>query len=77
MAGKATAKPKVKNGVNKNEPIISMSSIDDILSKMSKTEKDIEGILGAIDDLCLDEIKETQKELVMRVEKVEARLGIG
>ena len=77
MAGKTTAKPKVKNGINKQDPVLSMTTIDGILTKMSKFEKDIDDLVVTIDDFCLDELKETQKEIVMRVEKVEARLGIG
>ena len=77
MAGKTTAKPKVTNGINKTEPEISMTYIDDILLKISKTEEDVEEILVLIDGLCLDGIKEAHKELTVRVGKVEARLGIG
>ena len=62
MAGKAT--PKVKNGVNKKEPAISMVYIDDILLRLDKTEDDIDGVLSALD------------ELGLRTKKVEARLGL-
>ena len=71
MAGKATAKPKVKNGVNKEEAAISMTYIDDILLKLDKayvrldkTEDDIDGVLNVLDNLDL------------RTKKVEARLGL-
>ena len=63
MAGKAT--PKVKNGVNKQEPVISMVYIDDILLRLDKAEDDIDGVLSAID------------ELGLRTKKVESRLGLG
>ena len=63
MAGKATT--KVKNGVNKQEPDISMTYIDDILLRIEKTENDIDDVLNAID------------ELGLRTKKVESRLGLG
>ena len=63
MAGKAT--PKVKNGVDKKEPAISMTYIDDLLIRVEKTENDIDGVLSAID------------ELGLRTKKVESRLGLG
>jgi|TARA_R100001530_G_scaffold121926_1_gene89429 hypothetical protein len=63
MAAKTTAKPKVKNGIDKKE--ISMTYIDDILLRIDKAEGDIDGVLQTIDGLDL------------RVGKVEARLGIG
>ena len=66
MAGKTTAKPKVK----KEEPDISMTYIDDILLRLGKAENDISGAIEAIDGLGLN-------ELTRRVEKVEARLGLG
>jgi len=62
MAGKATT--KVKNGVDKKEPAISMTYIDDILLRMEKTESDVEGLLSALD------------ELGLRTKKVESRLGL-
>jgi sporulation-control protein spo0M len=62
MAGKATT--KVKNGVDKKEPAISMTYIDDILLRMEKTENDVEGLLSALD------------ELGLRTKKVESRLGL-
>ena len=62
MAGKATAKPKVKNGVDKEASAISMTYIDDLILKVEKTEDDIDSILSAIDGLDL------------RTKKVEARL---
>jgi len=64
MAGKATAKPKVKNGVNKNEPAISMTNIDDLILRIDKTEDDIDSVLNVLDGLDL------------RTKKVEARLGL-
>ena len=66
MAGKTTAKPKVK----KEEPDISMTYIDDILLRLGKAENDISGAIEFIDGLGLN-------DLTRRVEKVEARLGIG
>ena len=63
MAGKAT--PKVKNGVDKKEPAISTTYIDDLLIRVEKTENDIDGVLSAID------------ELGLRTKKVESRLGLG
>ena len=63
MAGKAT--PKVKNGVNKKEPDISMTYIDDILLRIEKTENDIDSVVSALD------------ELGLRTGKVESRLGLG
>ena len=62
MAGKATT--KVKNGVDKKEPVISMTYIDDILLRIEKTENDVDDVLNAID------------ELGLRTKKVEARLGL-
>ena len=62
MAGKATT--KVKNGVDKKEPALSMTYIDDLLLRVEKTENDIDGVLNAID------------ELGLRTKKVEARLGL-
>jgi len=66
MAGKTTAKPKVK----KEQPELSMTNIDDILFRLGKAEEDIEGLIETIDDYGLSEI-------AARVGKVEARLGIG
>ena len=63
MAGKAT--PKVKNGVDKKEPAISMTYIDDILLRIEKTENDIDSVVSALD------------ELGLRTGKVESRLGLG
>ena len=63
MAGKAT--PKVKNGVDKKEPALSMTYIDDLLLRVEKTENDIDDVLNAID------------ELGLRTKKVESRLGLG
>ena len=63
MAGKATT--KVKNGVDKKEPALSMTYIDDLLLRVEKTENDIDGVLSAID------------ELGLRTKKVESRLGLG
>ena len=77
MAGKATAKSKVKNGIDKIEPAISMTYIDDLLLRMGKAEEDIDGVLETIDDFGLYNVKQTHEELVKRVEKVEARLGLG
>ena len=65
MAGKTTAKPKIK----KEEPIISMTYIDDILFRLGKAEDNIDGALISIDGRL--------NELSSRVGKVEARLGIG
>ena len=66
MAGKTAIKPKVK----KEEPEISMTYIDDILLRIGKAEDDISGVIESIDGLGLN-------ELTRRVEKVEARLGLG
>ena len=65
MAGKTTAKPKVKNGVDKKEPVLSMTYIDDILLRQEKLEEDI------------DEVERNIGSLETRVGKVEARLGLG
>ena len=68
MAGKTAVKPKVK----KEQPELSISGvdIDELLFRISKTEDDIGDLIEAIDGYGLN-------ELVSRVEKVEARLGIG
>jgi len=66
MAGKTAAKPKVKKETSE----ISMIYIDDILLRLGKAEDDIDGVLETIDGLDLN-------ELTRRVEKVEARLGLG
>ena len=66
MAGKTTAKPKVKE----EKPELSMTYIDDILLRLGKAEEDIEEVIETIDDMGLS-------ELSARVGKVEARLGIG
>jgi len=63
MAGTVT--PKVKNGVNKKEPVISMVYIDDILLRLDKAEDDIETVLSTCD------------ELGIRTKKLESRLGLG
>ena len=63
MAGKATT--KVKNGIDKKEPDISMTYIDDILLRIERAENDIDSVVSAIDDLGL------------RTKKVESRLGLG
>ena len=63
MAGKATS--KVKNGVDKKGPDISMTYIDDILLRIERTENDIDSVVSALDDLGL------------RTKKVESRLGLG
>ena len=65
MAGKATAKPKVKNGVDKEASAISMTYIDDLILRMDKAEDHIDSALSGLDSLDL------------RTKKVEARLGIG
>ena len=70
MAGKATT--KVKNGVDKKEPVISMTYIDDILLRIEKAENDIDGVLSA-----LDSTNEYLDELGLRTKKVESRLGLG
>ena len=68
MAGKTTAKPRVK----KEQPELSISGvdIDDILFRISKAEDDIGALIATIDGYGLH-------ELAARVGKVEARLGIG
>ena len=70
MAGKATT--KVKNGVDKKGPDISMTYIDDILLRIEKAENDIDGVLSA-----LDSTNEYLDELGLRTKKVESRLGLG
>ena len=68
MAGKATAKVKVKNGIEKAEPALSKAYIDDLgelILRMDKTEDDIDGWTNKIDGL------------INRVNKIESRLGIG
>ena len=65
MAGKTTAKPKVKE----EKPELSMTYIDDILLRLGKAEEDIEEVIETIDGLDLN-------DLTRRVEKVEARLGL-
>ena len=64
MAGKNTAKPKVKNGVDKKEPMISMTYIDDLILRIDKAEDDIDSVLNVLDSIDL------------RTKKVEARLGL-
>ena len=66
MAGKTTAKPKVKE----EKPELSMTTIDDLLFRLGRAEEDIEDLIETIDDYGLN-------ELAARVGKVEARLGIG
>ena len=66
MAGKTAVKPKVK----KEEPDISMTYIDDLLLRIGRAEDDIGGVIETIDGLDLN-------DLTRRVEKVEARLGLG
>jgi len=70
MAGKATT--KVKNGIDKREHDMSMTYIDDILLRIEKAEKDIDGVLSA-----LDNTNEYLDELGLRTKKVESRLGLG
>ena len=66
MAGKTTAAPKVK----KEKPAISIEQIDGLVYRMGKAEDDIGALIATIDGYGLT-------ELVARVGKVEARLGIG
>ena len=65
MAGKTAAKKKI-NG----EPIIDMNLINDIVYRIDKIEDNIGGVVKMIDELGLSALSN-------RVEKVEARLGIG
>ena len=65
MAGKTTAKPKIK----KEEPKVDMTYIDDILFRLSTAESNI--------DNALESLELGIHELTIRVEKVEARLGLG
>ena len=65
MAGKTTTKPKVKE-----EPKINMAYIDDILLRLDIAENNIDKALEAYDNMGIGELSH-------RVEKVEARLGIG
>ena len=66
MAGKTAAAPKAKI----KKPEISMTDIDDLYFKVGKLEDDVSDIIETIDGLGLN-------DLARRVEKVEARLGIG
>ena len=66
MAGKTTAAPKVK----KEKPAISMADIDNLYLQVGKLEDDVSDVIETIDGLGLN-------DLARRVEKVEARLGIG
>ena len=77
MAGKATAKPKVKNGIDTGMSSVDRASINELMERINRVEKSISEVVLTIDDFCLDEIMETQREISMRVEKVESRLGIG
>ena len=70
MAGKTTAKPKVKKEKPKKD--ISATCIDDILLRIEKAENDIDGVLSALDDS-----NEYLDELGLRTKKVESRLGLG
>ena len=63
MAGKAKAKVK-------EEIKISKINIDDILLRLDQAEETVADSVNKIDDFDLD-------GLTKRVEKVEARLGIG
>ena len=65
MAGKTATKPKVKE-----EPKVDMTYIDDILLRLDIAENNIDKALEAYDKMGIDELSD-------RVEKVEARLGIG
>ena len=62
----------MKNGIDKREPDMSMTYIDDILLRIEKAEKDIDGVLSA-----LDNTNEYLDELGLRTKKVESRLGLG
>tara|TARA_Y100000310_G_scaffold310442_1_gene355695 strand:+ start:1422 stop:1622 length:201 start_codon:yes stop_codon:yes gene_type:complete len=66
MAGKTAVKPKVKK-----EPEIDMTYIDDILFRLDRAETNIDIAIASTND------KLEYHELALRVEKVEARLGIG
>ena len=66
MAGKTAVKPKVK----KEQPELSMTDIDDLLLRIGTIEDNIGDVIETIDGYGLN-------ELTRRVEKVEARLGIG
>ena len=77
MAGKTTAKPKI----NKEKPRVDMAYIDDILLRLSDAENNIDiirvDIDGAIESIDESIDKLGIHELTLRVEKVEARLGLG
>ena len=77
MAGKTATKPKVKNGIDTGMSSVDRASIDELMERINRVEKSISEVVLTIDDFCLDEIMETQREISMRVEKVESRLGIG
>jgi len=73
MAGKTTSKQKIK----KEEPDMSNTYIDDIIlrigiaeDRIGRAEDDIADVLKSMESVGIN-------ELAMRVEKVEARLGIG
>ena len=66
MAGKTAVKPKVK----KEQPELSMTGIDDLLLRIGTIEDNIGDVIETIDGYGLN-------ELTRRVEKVEARLGLG
>ena len=73
MAGKTISKQKIK----KEEPDMSNTYIDDIILRIGMAEERI----GRAEDDIADVLKSMESvainELAMRVEKVEARLGIG
>tara|TARA_Y100000310_G_scaffold169298_1_gene169340 strand:+ start:178 stop:390 length:213 start_codon:yes stop_codon:yes gene_type:complete len=70
MAGKTTAKPKI----NKEKPMVDMTHIDDIILRLSAVESSID-IIRIDVDTAIDKLG--MHELTTRVEKVEARLGLG
>ena len=72
MAGKTTTKPKVKE-----EPKIDMKCIDDMLLRLDSAENNIDTAENNIDSMLETIDKLDIDELSHRVEKVEARLGIG
>ena len=68
MAGKTTTKASVK----KEKPVIDMSYIDDMILRLESAENSITSA-GRDIDIVLNAMNGLER----RVEKVEARLGIG
>ena len=71
MAEKTATKSKVKNGIDKTSPVISMAQVDDILLRLDKTEKDVDNFIATLDSYGLK-----VNDMSRRVAKCESRLGI-